>query len=425
MTNATSTNRPLSFSSYQILALVLLALTQFTVILDFMVMSPLGDFMMKSMGLQPDQFGLAVSVYAFSAGISGLLTAGFADRYDRKKLLLFFYTGFIAGTVFCGLANSYYLLLAARLITGLFGGVIGSISLAIVTDLYALEQRGRVMGIMQIGISASQVLGIPIGLHFANIWGWQSAFLMIAALAVIIFITIILKFQPVTGHLKMQQEHSVLTHFYKTIAKRNYRIGFAATAFLSIGGYMMMPFGSAFAVNNLHVTAAQLPLLFMVAGVSSLIVMPLVGRLSDRFDKYTLFLVASLFMMVMVGIYTNLSPQPLWVIMIFNVLMMATIFSRMIPAIALTTSIPEMQDRGAFMSINSSLQQIAGGIGAVVAGSIVVQKSKFSPLEHYNTLGYIVMIIGLIAIFLLYRVKMMIKARKTVAPVEVVLNDQS
>ena len=136
-------NKPQPFSSYQVLALVLLTLTQFTVILDFMVMSPLSDFLMKSMNLHPDQFGIAVSVYAFSAGISGLLTAGFADRYDRKKLLLFFYVGFIAGTVFCGISHSYYMLLAARLITGLFGGVIGSISLAIITDLFVPEQRGR------------------------------------------------------------------------------------------------------------------------------------------------------------------------------------------------------------------------------------------------------------------------------------------
>ncbi|WP_336518531.1 MFS transporter [Pollutibacter soli] len=413
-------SKPPAFTPYQVLAIVLLALTQFSVILDFMVMSPLGDFLIKSMDLQPDQFGLAVSVYAFSAGISGLLTAGFADRYDRKKLLLFFYTGFIAGTVFCGLANTYPLLLAARLITGLFGGVIGSISMAIVTDLFSLEQRGRVMGIMQIGVSASQVLGIPIGLHLANLWGWQSAFIMIAILAIIICIIIILKLQPVTAHLKMQHDHSVLTHFYRTISKRNYRIGFAATAFLSIGGFMMMPFGSAFAVNNLHVTATQLPLLFMVAGVASLIVMPLVGRLSDRMDKFNLFVIASLAMMVLVGIYTNLTPKPLWIIMVFNVIMMATIFSRMIPAMALTTSIPEMQDRGAFMSINSSLQQIAGGIGAAVAGSIVVQKTTHSPLEHYNTLGYIVMIIGLAAVFLLYRVKMIIKIKKAaMAPVAV------
>src|SRR5512138_1270658 len=139
-----TTNENLSdkkFSGYQVLVIILLALTQFTVILDFMVMSPLGDMLMKSMSLTTSQFGFAVSGYAFSAGISGLLTAGFADKFDRKKLLLFFYIGFIAGTLLCGLSGSYVMLLAARIITGLFGGVIGSISMAITADLFPLHQR--------------------------------------------------------------------------------------------------------------------------------------------------------------------------------------------------------------------------------------------------------------------------------------------
>src|ERR1700712_1533945 len=181
------------FTSYQKLVIFILAVTQFTVILDFMVMSPLGDMLMKSLSIKPAGFGIAVSAYAFSAGISGLLTAGFADRFDRKKLLLFFYLGFIAGTVLCGMAHTYPLLLAARIITGLFGGVIGSISMAIITDLFALQQRGRVMGFIQMGFGASQVLGVPIGLYLANHWGWEAPFLMVAALAIVIAITILLK----------------------------------------------------------------------------------------------------------------------------------------------------------------------------------------------------------------------------------------
>ncbi len=133
------------FTGYQKFVIFILAITQFTVILDFMVMSPLGDMLMKSLNLKPSAFGVAVSAYAFSAGISGLLTAGFADKFDRKKLLLFFYIGFIVGTIFCGMAHSYAALVAARIITGLFGGVIGSISMAIITDIFALQQRGRVM----------------------------------------------------------------------------------------------------------------------------------------------------------------------------------------------------------------------------------------------------------------------------------------
>src|SRR5678809_1304328 len=140
------------FSGYQVIVIISLALTQFSVILDFMIMSPLGDMLMKSMSLTTSQFGFAVSAYAFSAGISGLLTAGFADRFDRKKLLLFFYVGFITGTLLCGLTTSYPMLIAARIITGIFGGVIGSISMAIVADLFPFEQRGRVMGFFQMGL---------------------------------------------------------------------------------------------------------------------------------------------------------------------------------------------------------------------------------------------------------------------------------
>ncbi len=403
--------KPASFSLYQKLVIALLAVTQFTVILDFMVISPLGDFLMKSMNLHPNQFGFVVSAYAFSAGLSGLLTAGFADRFDRKKLLLFFYVGFIAGTLCCGLARSYNMLLTARIVTGLFGGVIGSISLAIVTDLFSIEQRGRVMGFMQMGFGASQVLGIPIGLYIANLWGWQSPFWMVVGIAGITALLISLKMQPVRGHLALQKDHSASSHLLHTVAKRNYRIGFTATALLSIGGFMMMPFGSAFAINNLHVTPHQLPILFMTSGVTSLLIMPVIGKLSDRIDKFRLFAAGSVFMMVLVVIYTNLPPLPLWTVIIFNVLMMVGIFGRMVPASALTTSIPDMQDRGAFMSVNSSLQQIAGGVAAAVAGAIVVQKGKYSPLEHYDVLGYLIVVIGTTVIWLMYRVSKMVKAK--------------
>jgi predicted MFS family arabinose efflux permease len=411
------------FTAYQKFAIFILAITQFTVILDFMVMSPLGDILMKSLSIKPSRFGFAVSAYAFSAGVSGLFTAGFADKFDRKKLLLFFYIGFIAGTILCGIVQSYEWLVAARIITGLFGGVIGSISMAIIADLFTIEQRGRVMGFVQMGFGTSQVLGIPIGLYLATKWNWHAPFLWIAIMAIVIVVLIAAKLQPLTRHLAVQHDKSAVDHLLHTIAKKDYRIGFTATALLSIGGFMMMPFGSAFAVNNLHVAQDQLFILFMVAGLSTLVVMPLIGKLSDKINKFTVFALASLWTIVMVLIYTNLGVTPLWLVMIFNVLMMAGIMSRIIPSTALVSGIPVLQDRGAFMSINSSLQQIAGGIAATFAGLIVVQKDKFSPLEHYNTLGYIVVGVTLISIFLIYRVSVLIKnktaVQKTVTAPEV------
>lgn len=402
------------FSAYQRFAIFILAITQFTVILDFMVMSPLGDIMMKSLSIKPSHFGFAVSAYAFSAGISGLLTAGFADKFDRKKLLLFFYIGFIAGTILCGVVNSYPWLIAARIITGLFGGVIGSVSMAIIADLFSIQQRGRVMGFVQMGLGVSQVLGIPIGLYLANAWGWHMPFLWVAVMAVIIAILIATRLQPLTKHLAVQLDKSAFTHLIHTVAKKDYRIGFTATALLSIGGFMMMPFGSAFAINNLQISQAQLPLIFMVAGIGTLVVMPFVGKLSDKLDKFRIFAFASAWMIIMVLIYTNLSATPLWLVIVFNVLMMAGIMGRMVPSIALVSGIPVLEDRGAFMSINSSVQQIAGGFAAAIGGMIVVQQDTFSPLRHYNTLGYIIVVITIVAVFLVYRVSELIRKKISV-----------
>ena len=399
-------------NSYQKFVMALLAITQFTVVLDFMVMSPLGDILMKSLTINPTKFGIAVSSYAFSAGFSGLLAAGFADKFDRKKLLVFFYAGFIVGTFLCGIAETYETLVAARIFTGIFGGVMGSISMAIVTDLFELNQRGRVLGVVQMGFAASQVLGIPVGLYFANLWGWHAPFMMIVILSTVMFLILIFKLKPVTAHLSEINERNVLAHFRHVLLLKNYRIAFLSTALLSIGGYLMMPFGSSFAVNNLKVSQEQLPIIFMFTGFSSLIVMPIVGRLCDRYNKFKIFTYGSIWAMVFILIYTNLGPTPLWIIVPLNILLFMGIMSRMIPATTLTSAIPNIQDRGAFMSINSSLQQIAGGLATLIAGFIIVQKDKNSPLEHYPILGIIGAIVMVIAIWFIYRVYRIVEEKK-------------
>jgi predicted MFS family arabinose efflux permease len=220
--------------------------------------------------------------------------------------------------------------------------------------------------------------------------------------------------RPVNAHLGVENDRSPFAHLWHTLAQRPYRIGFLATALLSVGGFMMMPFGSAFAINNLQVTEQQLPMLFMVSGLSTLVIMPFVGRFSDRVDKYRLFVVASVWMMVMCVWYTHLSVTPFWVAIVLNILLMAGVTSRMVPSSALTSAVPDLKDRGAFMSINASLQQLAGGIAAAVAGRIVVQPTHFSPLENYQVVGYVVVAISLVSLLLMYRVDRMVKARTTV-----------
>jgi predicted MFS family arabinose efflux permease len=235
---------------------------------------------------------------------------------------------------------------------------------------------------------------------------------MIVGLAAIIWLVTMLKMHPVTKHLNLKTEKTAITHFWHTLIQRDYRTGFLLTALLSLGGFMMMPWGSAFAVNNLHVSYSQLPSLFMASGIAALIIMPMIGKLSDKIDKVKIFTVAALSMMVIIIIYTNLTPIPFIYIVLLNVLMMTAIMSRIVPAMALVSALPKMQDRGAFMSINSSLQQIAGGIAAGIGGMIVVQESKTSPLEHYNTLGYLIVVIIIANIFQMFRVSNLLKRKK-------------
>jgi len=398
-------SKSVPFTKYEKIVILLLSLTQFSVVLDFMVMAPLGDLLTKSMHLKPASFGLVVSAYAFSAGISAMLASGFADRFDRKKILLFFYIGFIIGTFLCGISNSFYTLFFARIFTGIFGGVMGSISLAIITDLFEMDKRGRAMSFIQMGFGASQVLGIPIGLYLANHWGWEAPFLLIAVFAVLVAIALFIFLKPVTAHLLHQVRNNAMHHFWSTISKRKYTLGFSTTALLSIGGFMMMPYGTIFAVNNIGVTHDQLPFLFMTAGVTSLVVMPIVGKLSDQWSKIKLFGFASILMIFVSVVYTNLSDLPFYVVLIFNILMMTSIMSRMVPSSTLISAIPEPQDRGAFMSINSSLQQMAGGFAAIIAGLIVTQANENAPLQNYNIVGYVVSVVVLITIFFMIQIQ--------------------
>lgn len=396
-----SNNTATKFTKYQIFIIAILTILQFTLILDFMVLSPLGAILMKELSLQPKQFGLVVSAYAFSAGASGLLAAGFADRFDRKKLLLFFYVGFVFGTTLCAIADSYEFLLIARIVTGIFGGVIGSISFAIISDLFKLELRGRVMGFVQMAFSASQILGLPIGLYLANAFGWHSPFWMIVGFSIIVGIAIVVYMQPITEHLKVQNDRNPFEHLWKTLSKPDYLRAFLATILLATGGFMLMPFGSAFSINNLKISINDLPMLYLITGIFTITFGPLSGKLSDKLGKYKVFFVGSIITSVMVLIYTNLGQTPLWLVVIVNVLMFAGITARMISASSLMTAVPQMQDRGAFMSINSSIQQISGGSAAALAG-VIVSEGSDGTMQSYPFLGIVVVASMLITIAMMY-----------------------
>lgn len=390
------------FSPYETFVIVILALLQFTVVLDFMVLSPLGAILMPRLSISTSQFGLVVSAYAFSAGASGLCAAGFADKFDRKNMLLFFYVGFIFGTLFCGFADSYPVLLCARVITGLFGGVIGSISFAIITDTFKMEVRGRVMGVVQMAFAASQILGIPVGLYLATHINWHAPFLMIAAIAILVGAVIAVKLQPVTGHLKGRQDKNAFVHLWHTASNPFYIRGFAATMLLATGGFMIMPFSTAFLVNNVLVPETHLSEVFFITGIFSIVTGPFLGKLADKFGKYRLFVFGSILSMLMVMTFTHLGPNPIWVVILTNIVLYTGISSRMISSSALISGVPEVKDRGAYMGINSSIQQVSGGIAAFVAGLIVYQPTKNAPLQHFDTVGYVAACSMLITLFMMF-----------------------
>ncbi|MEY9180528.1 putative MFS family arabinose efflux permease [Bradyrhizobium sp. USDA 326] len=402
--------RQRGFSRYQALLIALLTFTQFTIILDFIIMSPLGAILMPSLDITAGQFGVAVSAYAFSAGLSGILAAGFADRFDRKRLLLFFYVGFTLGTALCAAAQNYHVLLLGRIVTGLFGGVIGAVVLAIVTDLFPLHLRGRVMGFLQTAFAASQVLGIPAGLFLANHWNWHVCFAAIVVVSIAAIAIITLVMEPVDAHLKPKQDRNAFRHLIATLGEPRYTLAFAVTTLLATGGYMLMPFSSAFTVHNLGIDITHLPTIYLVSGLFSIVTGPLVGRASDAFGKYPTFVFGCAMTVVMVLIYTHLGHVSLATAILVNVLMFVGIFSRMIPSQALMSAIPDASQRGSFSAVSASLQQLSGGLGSVLAGAIIAQAPDGS-LIHFDRIGYVVVATTIVTLVMMYFVQKAVAER--------------
>lgn len=402
--------RQRGFSRYQALLIALLAFTQFTIILDFIIMSPLGAILMPALNITAGQFGVAVSAYAFSAGLSGVLAAGFADRFDRKRLLLFFYIGFTLGTLLCAAAQNYHVLLLGRIVTGLFGGVIGSVVLAIITDLFPLQLRGRVMGFVQTAFAASQVLGIPAGLFLANHWNWHVCFVAIVGLSIAAIAVIVFAMEPVDAHLKLKQDRNPFRHLIATVGEPRYTLAFAVTTLLATGGYMLMPFGSAFTVNNLGIDIVHLPTIYLVSGLFSIVTGPLVGRASDAFGKYPTFVFGCVMTVMMVLIYTHLGHVSLTTAIAVNVLLFVGIFSRMIPSQALMSAIPDQSQRGSFSAISASLQQLSGGLGSVLAAAIIAQQPDGS-LLHFERIGYVVVTTTAVTLVAMYFVQKAVAER--------------
>jgi predicted MFS family arabinose efflux permease len=257
------------------------------------------------------------------------------------------------------------------------------------------------MGFIQTAFAASQVLGLPAGLFLANRWDWHAPFFAIIAVALPVGLVIALFMKPVAAHLKLRQERSPFQHLAHTVVEPRYRLAFILTMLLPTGGYMLMPFGTAFIVGNVGLSLATLPMIYLVTGLCTVFMGPLVGKASDSFGKFKTFCFGTLVTIVMVAIWTNIGHEPLAVVIVVNVLLFAGIFSRMIPSQALISAIPEVTKRGAFNAISASLQQFAGALSAAIAGAVIIEEQG-GQLEHFNWLGLIVIGVSLVSLTLMY-----------------------
>ncbi|MEZ5044717.1 MAG: MFS transporter [Saprospiraceae bacterium] len=400
-----------SFTSYQILLIVVFVFILFTIVVDYMTLPALSAIILPELQISTQQFGLVVSVYAFSAGISAFLATGFADSFDRKKLLLVYYGGFLLGMVLCATANSLTALIVARVITGIFGGVVASICFAIVADLFETDQRGRVMGYVQIAFAASLVAGLPLALYLATNFNWHITYWIFFGCGLIVLIIVFLKINAINEHLHIKEKENLLKHSFNIIRNRNYLIVFLNNIFLVLGDAMFMTFGSAYSTNNLGVRLNDLPLLYGVGGVATIVFSPVIGKLSDQHGKFKIFVVGTALAIAMVAIYSNLGSVPFWLVVLLHTLLFVGINSRMIASTALATVVPDQPDRGAFMALDSSFQQVAGGVAATAAGLIVYQASN-GVILGYPFLGWVVIGVMVVTIGLMYAIHRIVIRKK-------------
>lgn len=391
-----------SFSSYQIFIIVGLACLLFTIVLDYMLLPALSATLLDELALSTEEFGLIASVYAISAGISALLASGFADQFDRKSFLLFFYSGFLAGLMLCALAPSFEWLLAARIVTGAFGGVVASICFAIITDLFRLDQRGRVMGFLQMASAAALILGLPLALYLAASFSWQVSYWIALSLGGLTIILISIRMKPLGGQASTASS-TPWQHLYQSVIQWKYWTVFSNNILIVGGDVIFMTFNAAYMVNNLNLTEDQLPLVYGAMGLTTLICGPLFGKLADRFGKLRIFIAGTVVALIAVMAYAHLSASSILVVVLLHVIMFVGVNARMVSSSSLSTAIPTPSDRGAFMAIDSSLQQLAGGLAAVTAG-LIISQSIDGEILNYPMIGWVVVVLMLSSIFMMHTI---------------------
>jgi predicted MFS family arabinose efflux permease len=378
--------------------LVILAGLNFTHILDFMIMMPLANYMT---GVTAMQFSLLVAAYSISAFFSGLAIAMVIDRFDRKRSLLLAYAGFLLGTLACGFAPTYGLLLASRVVAGLFGGIIGAQVLSIVADLFGYERRARAMGVVMSGFAAASILGVPFSLYLTNLFkhDWHIPFILIGSLGMV-FIPFIIRFIPnMTDHINQDEKKG--SPFKSLIAASRETAQRSALFFsglLMLGHFLIIPFINPYLEFNKGFSKDHTPMIYLVGGMASLLAAIYLGRLADKKGKLRVFSVSVFFSLFMVYIITAMPNVAFPVVLVFFAIWFIVATGRIVTAQAMISEVVKPEQRGSFMSINGSVQQLGSGLAAICAGTIVVTE-KTGKILYYNWLGYLSIIVLLVSLF--------------------------
>ncbi|MEO6244845.1 MAG: MFS transporter [Opitutaceae bacterium] len=365
--------------------LLTLGAVQFTHILDFMILMPLGPQLMRAFAITPAQFTHLVAAYGLSAGVSGFIGGFFMDRYDRKRALLVTYAGFALATLACALAPSHHWLLAARVAAGAFGGLAGSLLMAMVGDIIPPDRRGRAMGLVMSAFPVASVLGVPAGLILAGKFGWHAPFFLLALCAA----ANLALGAFVLPHLRTAlHDHEPIRQMREMLARDVHRRALALGGALIMGGGCLVPFLAPSIVANMGLTEAQVPLIYAVGGACTLITMPLIGRLCDRVNRLHLLGWLSLSAGAVALVITRLGPVSQAVASVMMACFMVTMSGRFSPAMAMITNAVSARFRGGFMSVNAALQQCASAGASALAGFFVTRDSQ-GHLAGYATLGYV------------------------------------
>jgi MFS transporter, DHA1 family, inner membrane transport protein len=369
--------------------LFLLASINFTHILDFMIMMPLGNYLMPHFNITAQYFSWIVAAYPVTAFVSGLIAAFYVDQFDRKKVLLFAYTGFIIGTITCGIAPSAILLLGARILTGLFGGLIGAQVLSIIGDTFPYEKRGRAMASVFMAFSVASVFGVPFSLYLARLVSWHAPFIFIGILGIFLLPMLSRYLPSVSGHISDTDRESSITDVFKSIfGNPSQRMALLLAGGLMLGHFLIIPFINPYMEFNVGFSKTETPLIYMVGGCCAFISSNFIGRLADQYGKFKIFFVCLILSVLPIFLITNMPQMPLYLVLAIFGFWFTFSTGRNIPAQAMISTVVDPSARGRFMSFNSSFQQLFTGLASIISGMIVVRDAA-GKIYHYELVGYL------------------------------------